>query len=277
MLTLNCPSCHRPLTVRDELAGAWLMCPGCKAKFQAVGTSRLAASAPPPLPSLAPIARPAPPDPVAGTSGAEFDVVPIAPPVALPVAPPLIPPVPRGTASPAPAFDFGESATAKMQRVRVHANIGATASWLYLEIFAAFAMSFIVIISPAALTNRANEIATGYLILIVCIVIYAPLVFVGLGMNALHKQSSFSLAMIGAVAALFVALVNLVPLLASTLLLLAGLQAIVGLGAGGIGFGAFFFGSVIFLISGFAVFSGCMGGIKTFIVLGKDEVKAAFR
>jgi hypothetical protein len=166
----------------------------------------------------------------------------------------------------------------QMQRVRLRAHLGAPASWLYLEIVTALVMSFIGIISPAALTGRVNPIATGYLILIVCIIIYTPLIFVGLGINALHRQTSFALALIGAIAALLVALINLAPLLASFLVLLAALQTILGLGTSAdIAFGAFFFASVVFLLSGFTVFSGCMGGIKTLIVLSKEDVKATFR
>jgi hypothetical protein len=253
---LQCPACRHPLSLPNSLRGQVVACSHCRATFRVpTEPGRPAVLAPPPPP---PPPRPA--APVAGP--VTVDVEPVAA-AGGPVAPHL-----AGRVDPM-AFDFDEGkADLGYQRVRLQTTVGGAVNLLRGGVISDLLFSFVIFAMSLYQAFRGHPLSVIVLTPLMVFLLYVPLVFVGLGLRALQRQSSRSQAQTGAVVALSVSGLMVVPVLWMAVWMHEALnQGQLELGIVSLlGFGSALGGSI----------SGCLGGIKVLGLLHHPEVSRAF-
>jgi len=158
------------------------------------------------------------------------------------------------------ALDFTESRASDYKRTRFGMRIHGIAGWLISLLLAAF---FFVLLMGASLILNGNQDEMVLFGCSVVLVIFVPLVFVGLGIHALQRGTSWGLALAGAIAALILSLVFLVL----TAIHLFFMLSITWTGAD---LGVLFLELV-------SMISGLTGGILALMFLSRPEARDAFQ
>jgi hypothetical protein len=171
-------------------------------------------------------------------------------------------PAPSATA-PAAAFDFGDTGSRGLGRVRVRARIAGAVSWLRATV----AVDVVASIFHLMLFGFVIPHPVGALffiligLIVFAVFLYAPLTVIAFGAGSLAAQRRYGLVITAAVLSFLVGLLTLAQ--AGVLVLAALANSSVGPLLAG-------------LLAGLGTACAIVAGVKTLLVLQNPEVKKAF-
>jgi hypothetical protein len=243
MLT-TCPSCQKKLKLRDDLQGKQIRCPVCQKVFR--------------------VEAPA----------AEVEVLPEAVqprPVPRPAAPP---PVPRRP-EPEPEGDFAglAEAGADLQKGRRRARSGAGALLFAVIIdLIAWILFVVILITTGAGDAMDSRAQAGTAVIVVLSILYfLPLIFVGIAAGMLANLRGRGLVITGCIMA-FLAAVELLPYAGFW-----GFVVAAGISGPGVRFERLLLPLLLLTACVLGLVASISAGIRGLVTLGKPAVKAVYR
>ena len=138
--------------------------------------------------------------------------------------------------------------------------------WLQMTVFCTVLTSVFWFLPPAIVRDRLGVLTAIYLAVPI---IFAPLILLVIGIGAFQRLSSWGLALTAGLVSLYLAVYHLVPLLVTTMLLIAALRDDQP--------GEFLICWIILPLAILCLVSGAVGGIRTLVVLNRPDVAEAFR